>query len=203
MKKLLIILILVGAWYHFYHIGTAPPYGDGPLAVSPPYQYNAESRQIRLDDFILSPRAEFEVEARVLAASRFYFDRKGWLAPMAIVIGWGKMSDESVYRNVDIDQFNHFYEWDNLAPTLIDDQEILTSTANIHLIPANKEVKDMMYRIRIGDVISIRGSLVNVRRTTGWKWATSTKRDDKGEDSGEILYVKALTIIEPGTQAGY
>lgn len=203
MKKLLFLLILFGAWYHYYHIDTAPSFGPGVVAASPPYQYSAELEQIRLDDFVLSPRAEFEAEVRVLAASRYYFDRKGWLAPIAIVVGWGKMSDEGIYRNVDIDQYNHLYAWENETPDLISEHEILTSTANIHLIPANQDVKDLMYRIRIGDVLSLRGTLVNVRRTTGWKWPTSVRRDDKGDDSGEILYLKALDIIQPGTQFYY
>ena len=198
MKKLLILLILIGAWHHYYHIETAPSIGPGIVAASPPYQYNTDSKQIRLDDFILSPRAEFEVEARVLAASRHYLDRKGWLAPLVLVVGWGNMSDEAIYQNVDIDQFNHLYEWKNNAPTLITDEEILTSTANIHLIPANNAIKEKMYDIKIGDVVSLRGSLVGIRRTTGWKWPTSTSRTDKGENAGEILYLKAIEIIQPG-----
>ncbi|BBP45969.1 hypothetical protein THMIRHAS_13420 [Thiosulfatimonas sediminis] len=195
MKKLLLVLVLLGTWYHFYHIDTAPSVGPGVVAGAPPYQYASESNPISLGDFILSPRTEFEAQARVLAANRSYLDRKGWLAPMAIVVGWGNMSDESVYNNVDISQFNHFYKWDNQSPSLITDQEILTSTANIHLIPATKEIKQALNQIRIGDLVTLRGTLVNVRRTTGWKWPTSTSRDDKGEDSGEILYLKALETL--------
>lgn len=203
MKKILLLLILGGLWYHFYYIGTAPVFGSGELAPAPPYQYSGDSEQIRIDDFVLSPVSEFETEARVLDASRYYFDRKGWLAPMAVVIGWGKMSNEAIYDNVDIHLYNHLYRWENQAPELISDEEIQLSTASVHLIPASKEVKQTMRRIRIGDIVSLRGSLVNVRRTTGWKWPTSKIREDKGDDSGEILYLRAIDIIVPGTRVYY
>ncbi|MBO1925167.1 hypothetical protein [Thiomicrorhabdus sp. 6S3-12] len=203
MKKILALLILGGLWFHFYHIGKADSYGPGIFAASAPYQYETSMDQFRADDFIFHPIADFEVEARVLDASISYLDRKGWLAPLQLVIGWGKMSDESVYQNVDISIFNHQYKWDIESPDLISEEQVMTSTASLHLIPASKEIRKKMLDIKIGDIVSLRGSLVNIKRTTGWEWKTSIKRNDKGENAGEILYVKDVNIIVPGSRVIY
>ncbi|MBN2646783.1 MAG: hypothetical protein JXR44_03240 [Thiotrichales bacterium] len=199
MKKGLLALLLVAAWYHFYYIETAPSYGAGILAESGPYQYPVnDSTRITLGDFILTPRAEFDGQVRVLDASRSYLSRKGWLASWQLVIGWGDLSDESVYQTVSFSLRDHHYTWKIKESDLLAPQAVLTQTASVHLIAANETVKQQLKTLKIGDLVTLKGTLVDVRRTTGWKWPTSLSRDDTGENSGEILYLRALSIQPPG-----
>lgn len=196
MKKILYFLIAIALWFHFYHIGKAPPYGPGIIAAGEPYQWETSEPAMDIDSFEIRPRASFEGEARVLAAEHFYLDRKAWLSPMDIVIGWGNLSDEEILSLVKFDQSSRSYSWVNSNPN-IDDEEITLSTANLNIIPADNIIADKLDRIKIGQFIRFSGLLVDVERTMHWKWKTSLSRRDRGSKASEILYLTELEFYEP------
>lgn len=195
MKKYLYLLIAAGLWFHFYHIGETNPIGAGVTSPSMPYQGETAQKPVAIDSFEIHPKAGFEAEVRVLAAEHYYFDRKAWLSPMDIVVGWGNLSDESIYQGIEFDQFDRSYSWTN--HTTLDNEEIRRSTANINIIPADNFVEDQLDNLKIGQVIHIRGSLVDVERTMHWKWKTSLSREDQGEKASEILYLTEIEILGP------
>ncbi len=196
MKKIILILLLFFGWKQYYHIESASSVGAGMLAGGSPFQSETERRSFRDGDYTYTPHASFEVDARVLDASYYYFDKMSRISPMDIVVGWEEMSDESVYDLVDISTGSRKYDWDaGRAP--IAPSEIALKTAIIHLVPANPGIAHEFRRIRIGDIIVARGYLVDVKSAAGLKWKTSTTRNDDGPESGEILYVNSLEIVEP------
>jgi hypothetical protein len=49
-------------------------------------------------------------------------------------------------------------------------------------------------RIRVGDVVSLEGMLVEADKANGWRWRSSLARDDTGNGACELVYVQSLTI---------
>lgn len=196
MKKLIILALLFFGWKHYYYIESAPEVGPGVLAGGTPYQSESDRGQFRIGEYTYYPRASFEVDGRVLAASRYYGDQKARVSPMDVVLGWGPMSDEAVYNVLDISQSNRSYSWDRDNPP-ISNSEIALNSSNMHLIPANNAIKEKLRKIKIGDILVIRGYLVDVKSASGWRIKTSVSRTDEGDNSSELVYAHDIEIINP------
>jgi len=202
MKKIIFIVAIFFAWKHFYYIEDAPELGPGAIASGVPYQTEPSAKSFRKGDYTFSPRADFEIEARVLSASRYYLDQEARVSPMDLALGWGPMSDEAVINEIDIWQESRWYKWesDNLPITK---SEIIINSANMHIIPANNAIAEELKNIRNGDLVRVKGFLVNVKSSTGWKWNTSMERTDEGQGACEIIYANELEILNPYERLSY
>jgi hypothetical protein len=150
----------------------------------------------------LLPVAEFEARGRALNVERFkpYQSLANWVPGLRpsthdIGLGFGPMSDSA---NVDRFRFSHEgasnglralfarprgamtqQEFDRLAPYI----------TNIHVIPATPAVYDQLRRVRIGELLTLRGKLVNVRDAQGRTASTSLTAGDR---ECEILWLEEL-----------
>ena len=62
------------------------------------------------------------------------------------------------------------------------------------MIPADASVAYELKRVRVGDVVSLDGMLVEADKANGWRWRSSLTRDDTGGGACELVYVQSLTI---------
>ncbi|MBT8065408.1 MAG: hypothetical protein HKP03_06870 [Xanthomonadales bacterium] len=166
---------------------------------SPRQSAPATPGSFRLDEFILERRADFGVRARVLSREPYYLGRESGLSPVDLALGWGAMSDQAVLDRIDIRQGSRWYYTRYELPAPIPDGDIIRSSSNMHIIPANDLVRRTLKRVRAGQVINARGSLVDVDADgdSGFRWRTSMRRDDTGNGSCEIFYVEQLIIEGP------
>ncbi len=77
-------------------------------------------------------------EFRVLARENYRMGREAELSPVDFALGWNEMAKPEVYKQLSITQSNRWYYWryENNPPIPVND--IASSSANTHLIPANK-----------------------------------------------------------------
>ena len=196
MKKIIILIALLIAWRHFYYIPDAPKLGAGVFAGGLPSQESISIKPFSLKGYTLTPRANFNVIAKVISAERYYFDYEAKVSPVDFALGWGPMSDESILEQINVWQEDRWYKWkSNNMP--ISKEEIILNSSNMHMIPENESIAEDLKRIRNGDLVSISGMLVDVKSGSSWKWKTSTSRSDTGKGACEIVYVKSIEIIDP------
>jgi hypothetical protein len=81
-------------------------------------------------------------------------------------MGWGRMSDSDVLQHIDISQSGRFYYW-HVQEFPIPRREIETSSANMHMIPADADVKNQLEQVRAGEVVHLEGFLVDASRPGG------------------------------------
>ena len=172
-----------------------PP--QGVLAPTDPVQtpLDAPLATIRIGTFTLTPRAKFDLVARVLSTERYRFDAGAALVPEDFALGWGRMSDSAVLKSIDIAQSNRFYYW-SVRTFPIPRREIETHSANMHLIPADAGVRRQLARVRVGQVVTLDGYLVDADRADGFRWRTSLTRDDTGNGACELFYVSAAEATD-------
>lgn len=168
----------------------------GVLVATPPLQRDTPSGTPFLHDgHTLTPRADFEVTARVLAAERYRFDRLASLMPRDLALGWGVMSDSAVLEQLTISQSGRFYFWRTNTPTPPAPLDlIIASSANMHLIPADRSVARTIDRARLGQLITLQGRLVDVRTTDGAQLKTSMTRGDSGAGACEVIFVESAHV---------
>lgn len=140
--------------------------------------------------FTLTAVALYSVQARVLHTKRYWADGAD-LVPYDVALGWGPMSDQAVLDQLRIAQSNRFffYQWRNAPP--IPEKEIACHAANNHVIAASSEVAKVIRKLRAGQVVTLRGYLVNATKADGFLWPTSLSRTDTGNGACELFYVES------------
>lgn len=183
--------MLFGAWR--WAAQRPLEHAAGVLVDATPRQHAPADRALlQHGDFRLEPLADFELEARVLSREDYSLDAGAALAPTDLALGWGRMSDSAVIERLDISQSARFYSyrWHDAPP--IPAAEIVRSSANMHLIPADGGIARELARVRVGDIVSLRGRLVEARRADGWHWRSSLTREDSGAGACELVLVESL-----------
>ncbi|MFC5743844.1 hypothetical protein [Dyella tabacisoli] len=185
----LVLLLALGALHWWQHRSlTQTP---GVLAPNIPEQVNLDDgTKLQRGDVTLLTRAHMELTARLLSREDYSFDAGATLAPMDFALGWGRMSDSEVLAKISISQSNRFYYW-HVDDFPIPRREIETSSANMHLIPADENVRRSLEHMRPGQLVHLQGFLVDASRPDGWQWHTSMTRDDTGNGACELFYVEA------------
>ncbi|MGH8177134.1 MAG: hypothetical protein ACREV5_12815 [Steroidobacter sp.] len=163
----------------------------GVLAPYEPTQAPTRAAPFRIGEHQLTPRAAYDIEARVLSTEPYSFDAGARLSPLDFAVGWGPMSDTAVLEHFRVSQSARFF---TIYPDeeAIDLDAALLSGANMHLIPATSDVEDQLEDVRAGHVVRLRGLLVNVSGPNGWTWNTSLTRNDSGAGACELFYVESV-----------
>lgn len=189
--KVTISLISYGTYQHFSHRPIL--HGNGVLAAHSPTQTSTNNANFSLNGFVITPLQSFEIEARVLSVERYSFGREADLSPIDLALGWGKMSDEAVLKDINIKQSNRFYYW-HVDEFPIPRKEIETNSANMHMIPANSQIEKTLKNVKIGQTVKLSGFLVEANANDGWHWKSSLTREDTGNGACELVYVKEIFV---------
>lgn len=166
---------------------------DGMLVAADPAQTAPrDAATIARGDYTLKPLADYAIEARVLSRAEYSFDAGSALSPTDFALGWRGMSDSAVIAQLDIEQSARFfsYRWRNEPP--LPPADIVRSSANVHLIPADAGVKRSLDRVRVGTIVTLRGQLVEATRVDGWRWVSSLTREDTGAGACELMLVREV-----------
>ncbi|HEX9974390.1 MAG TPA: hypothetical protein VGD14_20140, partial [bacterium] len=140
-------------------------------------------------EFKITPLAKFSAEARILSRKRYYFGRAAKLVPVDLALGWGAMSNESILKSIKFSQSNRFYFW-FVKKFPIPKQEIITHSSNMHLIPANSDIRSKIKQARKGSLVKFSGYLVKATCDNDWHWNSSLRRDDVGNGACELVWVE-------------
>lgn len=168
------------------------------LSVSPiptvPQQTSTDARAFLAAGYQITPVASYELRALVLSTERYRAGREADLSPVDFALGWGPMSDPNVFGQLEISQGNRWYQyrWSGAPP--IEASQIVRHSANTHLIPADDNVRRQLLDVQRGQVVTLKGNLVNVDHPDGWRWRTSTSREDSGGGSCELMWVTEVLV---------
>jgi hypothetical protein len=141
-------------------------------------------------------RARYDITARVLRKENYRVDGGAALAPVDLAVSWGSASDSAVVDRLEISQMGRFFYWKpkNPATFPLPIEALITHTAQMHLIPATKDLEGRIKRLRPGQVVTIGGHLVDVSGPGGFAWRTSLTRADTGDGACEIVWVETLAV---------
>ena len=158
-----------------------------------PYQKKIKkSIPFKFKGLTITPLAEYKIKARVLSRHRYTTGKEAKISPMDLALGWGRMADPNIIKDIHISQWGRWYYW-KTKKFPIPRREIETHSANTHIIPANNEVYKTLKKIKKGDIIYLEGKLVRVNGKN-WYWQSSMSRKDTGGGSCELVWTEKLEI---------
>jgi hypothetical protein len=190
-------VVLVGAWIYVSWDVPQPP---GVIAPEDPHQLDIVPRTWARGDVHFTALAQFDLQARVLSTNHYSFDRLASISPVDLALGWGRMSDSDILAGIKITQGGRFYYWRSRGHQLpIPRDEVISHSANMHMIPADENVKKTLLDVRKGEIVSLAGYLVQVNEGS-WTWRSSMTRTDSGAGACEIIWVERAnhsgTVLE-------
>lgn len=165
----------------------------GQLAVEQPDQQATERQAFQHGPYQIQPLASYRIKARVLGSESYRFDAGADLAPLDLALGWGPMSDSLVLDQVEIRQSGRFF-YGQAEQFPIPRRELERHSANVHLVPANEKLAKRLKSVRVGQIISLTGLLIEARRDSGWTWRSSLTRDDVGDGACELFWVEDIQL---------
>lgn len=171
-----------------------------------PYQGGLSKpvKDIFYNSYRITPKNEFSMKALVLSTKRYARnsgDHPSNLAPVDFAVGWGPMSDPEILKHINVGQQDRWYFFRSGPLSKISMDGIYRHSGNMHMIPATEEVKAKLLQIQRGDVVAIRGYLVDVQAPVGgWRWVSSVSREDRGDGSCEVIYVMDVEVLKAGVQ---
>ena len=198
LRALLFLLAFVGLGKAYYSYDAWRPdfsksTGAQPVSTTPDQKPLTVPKTFGYKGYQVTKVASYSMTARVLSHERYYLDRESDLSPIDLALGWGLMTNKKVLSQILVSQGGRFYSW-YADEYPIPPEQIISSSANTHIIPATKAVEKTVKSLRTGQFVSLSGYLVNVAGTDGWYWNTSLSRDDTGMGACEIFYVETAYI---------
>lgn len=197
MRKLLAGLLLAAlgwlAWTAF-RPESSPP---GAFLSTEPRQTWTLALPFKREEFTIYPLACFQVDALVLGRMDYRDgDFESRLAPYDLALGWGSLAEEKTAASISVTQGGRFYHWRG-NPLPLPMEEIIRSSANMHIIPADGGVERFIAAVRPGQKVSLKGKLVAVRGPDRWGWVSSLTRLDSGDGACEVFFVEQADVIVP------
>lgn len=155
-----------------------------------------EAPSFRLVRYSVQPLQAFQLDALVLGREDYYFGREAELSPTDLALGWGPLGDPALAARIRFSQSGRWYHW-HADPLPLPRREIETHSANMHLIPANRDVARTLEKVSAGERVHITGQLVRITGDDSWQWVSSLSREDIGAGSCELIWVEQLRIDAP------
>ncbi|HMA63522.1 MAG TPA: hypothetical protein VKP78_12785 [bacterium] len=197
-KIILLILILIMVGFGIWILIS----NYEPDKIEPGIQVNATPIQEKIteditfqkDEFTIIPLASFEIKGKILSKKRYRLGKESDLSPFDLALGWGKMSDESVLEKIKIWQSGRWYRW-KTKKYPIPRREIEKNSANMHIVPANKDIKRKVKGADEWDIIELKGYLIKVIAEDDWIWKSSLTRNDTGDNACELIWVEDFEVV--------
>jgi len=188
------VLLLIGLGYFMHDKLEQKRIDHIGLAAEQPIQESAAVPVIQRDGYEIQPVARYEIRAKVLSIERYRLGREADLSPVDFALGWGPMSDNAITKQLAITQGSRFYHYSWRGDPPIDPAAIVRNSANTHLVPADDNVKARLLEVRKGEIVMLKGYLINVRHSDGWRWHSSLTREDSGAGACELMWVAEAAI---------
>lgn len=164
------------------------------LANRPAAQFNiaqglppAQNQQVKVLD-------QFAGNFRILGRKDYHTDREAQFSPVDFAVSEGLLASKYYYPLIGVRQDNRYLTW-SMSKLPLPPQKAMQLVSNIHIIPANPSVAAELKRVKQGDLVKLRGDLVEVA-DHGWTWRSSLSRTDVGDGACELLRVQSIQWVE-------
>jgi len=171
--------------------GNVTKYPPGILVGDDPEQTliaNGESWEVK--GYRITPLADYRIRARVVMTDRYWLGRESDLSPLDLSVVWQSMSDQTILDQISFTRERRAWsyrpkgrDWPIPLP------EVVSHSANMHMIPANSEIDGQLKAVSSGDIVDMAGYLVEVTATDGFRWRSSLSRTDDGPHACELMWV--------------
>jgi hypothetical protein len=200
---LLLVIIAAGLWYGIgWRFSPSPEsrYTTDQIDVrQEPVQVNIPTdtllfRAISGKRVLITGIAKYSINGILVSKKYYQFSLPNRLAPWDYALVWGDVPVALPWMK--FRQGRRFVWWSYTRSFPLGGDYLESHISNNHLIPATKNVRYALARIKKGSAIRIDGWLIHLDISKGsrtfYTWNSSTVRTDTGMGACELIYVKRL-----------
>jgi len=148
-------------------------------------------------EFVVTPLAHYVVRGVVVARENYSWGWNGRLAPCDVAMVWGALAEDDAWRRLDWSQDGRWYFWHWSGEQPFPTATVIRNSSNTHIVPASSNLKRAARSLGRGDIAELSGELVRIEGRRGAErvtWRSSLSREDVGDGSCELLYLRRLRV---------
>lgn len=194
--KFAFIGILILSVIIYFRSNDVPTPAPGVLvAEDPEIVFIDDGQSFQSGDYTFKPLATLNITARVLHTKNYYKDRSAELSPVDFALGWGEMSDSAILKYLDISQSSRWYTWGYHQKPPVSNDYISSHSRNVHIIPANHNVANIVKKVKQNNIIKMSGYLVQITGKDGFTWSSYLYLTGEGNHTCLVLLVEDISIL--------
>jgi len=136
----------------------------------------------------------FRGEFRILGSKEYHDDAQAKFSPIDYAVTRGLFTEPEIARQISINQYDRFLNWKMARPP-IPAQLATQLVSNMHIIPANPQIAKQIKHVKRGDLVRLKGELVEIK-DKNLVWTSSLTPTDTGDGACELFRVSSIEWIE-------
>lgn len=136
----------------------------------------------------------FSGNFRILGSKRYADDPQAKFSPIDYAVSWGLFAEPEIARHISVNQYDRFLNWKmDKSPVPVD--QAMQMVSNMHIIPATPEIAQVIQQVQRGDLVRLKGELVEVK-DHDLVWTSSLTSADTGDGACEVFRVQSIEWLE-------
>lgn len=136
----------------------------------------------------------FQGNFRILGTKIYQDDEQAKFSPIDYAVSWGLFADPKIAKNIAVRQYDRYLNW-TIKQLPVPAEQAMQMVSNMHMIPANPHIAKQLKQAKRGDLIHLKGELVEVR-DKDMVWRSSLSTTDVGDGACEVFRVSELVWLE-------
>ena len=136
----------------------------------------------------------FHGEFRILGSKEYKDDEQAKFSPIDYAVTRGLFTEPEIARQISINQYDRFLNW-KMDRVPVPQKQAMMMVSNMHIIPANPQIAKQITQVKRGDLVRLKGDLVEVK-DKDLVWTSSLTPTDTGDGACEVFRVSSIQWIE-------
>lgn len=142
----------------------------------------------------ISTLKEFKGDFRILGSKTYQTDEQAKFSPIDYAVSWGLFAEPEIARTISVNQYDRFLNW-KMDRVPVPQKQAMMMVSNMHIIPANPQIAKQITQVKRGDLVRLKGDLVEVK-DKDLVWTSSLTPTDTGDGACEVFRVSSIQWIE-------
>lgn len=131
---------------------------------------------------------------RILGSKMYQDDEQAKFSPIDYAVSWGLFAKPEIARKISVNQYDRYLNW-KIDKLPVPANQAMQMVSNMHIIPANPEIAEQIKQVKRGDLVKLKGELVEIR-DKDLVWRSSLTPTDTGDGACELFRVNSIQWIE-------
>ncbi|NUG51745.1 hypothetical protein [Acinetobacter lactucae] len=145
-------------------------------------------------DQSISVLKPFQGNFRILGSKVYQNDEQAKFSPIDYAVSWGLFAQPEIARHISVKQYDRYLNW-KIPKLPVPAEQAMQMVSNMHIIPANPEIAQQIKQVKRGDLVYLKGDLVEIK-DKNLVWQSSLTPTDTGDGACELFRVQAIHWVE-------
>ena len=169
--------------------------GMGSALASTSSEYNIANGLLPVEkDQSISVLQPFQGNFRILGSKIYHNDEQAKFSPIDYAVSWGLFAQPEIARHISVKQYDRYLNW-KIAKLPVPAEQAMQMVSNMHIIPANPEIAQQIKQVKRGDLVYLKGDLVEIK-DKDLVWKSSLTPTDTGDGACELFRVQSIHWVE-------